>query len=145
VKCIHLLASVLTLSLALGVGAQDLKTLPITVQQPHARPSLAGQTSGVAYMTLLSVQGDQLLSATTPAARSVELHTMAMHGEVMQMRELHSLELPAGQTVALKPSGHHFMLMGLVAPLKEGSTLSMQLKFARAGFVTVQVPVKKLN
>jgi copper(I)-binding protein len=41
----------------------------------------------------------------------VEIHTMSMDDGVMRMRELDSLELPAGNTVVLEPGGLHLMLM----------------------------------
>ena len=49
--------------------------------------------------------------------------------------------VPAGTTVALRPGGYHGMLMGLAAPLREGTSFEVALTFARAGTLTVPVEV----
>jgi len=64
-----------------------------------------------------------------------------MEGDVMKMREVEAIELPAGKTVELKPGGLHIMLMGLKAPLKAGSSVPLTLKFEKAGEVSVKLTV----
>ena len=82
------------------------------------------------------------MAATTAVAKSVELHTMSMEGDVMKMRQLDAIELPKGAMVELKPGGLHLMLMGLKAPLKAGDTFPMTLRFEKAGEVVVTVKVE---
>jgi hypothetical protein len=53
----------------------------------------------------------------------VEVHEMKMEGDVMKMRAIPALDLPAGKTVELKPGGYHVMLMDLKAPLAKGSSV----------------------
>ncbi|HYZ40658.1 MAG TPA: copper chaperone PCu(A)C, partial [Stellaceae bacterium] len=86
---------------------------------------------------------DRLVSASTPAAKKAELHTMSMQGMVMKMRPLAGLDIPAGQPVALKPGGEHIMLLGLKQPLREGQSFPLTLDFAKAGQRTVTVSVEK--
>ncbi len=51
-----------------------------------------------------------------------EVHEMKLEGDVMKMRALPGLDLPAGKAVELKPGGYHLMLMDLKpAPLAEGA------------------------
>ncbi len=64
-----------------------------------------------------------------------------MTGE-MTMRPIAKLELPAGQTVELKPGGYHVMLLDLAKPLEVGTTITLTLTFEKAGEVTVDVPVR---
>jgi copper(I)-binding protein len=66
-----------------------------------------------------------------------------MEGDVMRMRALSSLELPAGQAVQLKPGGFHVMLMDLKAPLKADTQVPLTLRFqdARGAVSTLQVSV----
>jgi hypothetical protein len=82
-----------------------------------------------------------LLGATAAAAR-VEVHEMRMEGDVMRMREIGSLELPAGKTVTLAPGGLHLMLMDLKSPLKVGEKIPVKLRFERAGEVEVLLQVE---
>ena len=129
--------------LALAASAHDFKVGEIQVGHPHARPTNAGQQVGAGYLKLDNRgPADRLVSVTTSAAKSVELHTMSMEGDMMKMRQLDAIELPKGATVELKPGGLHLMLMGLKAPLKSGDTFPMTLRFEKAGEVVVTVKVE---
>jgi len=68
---------------------------------------------------------------------------MEMAGMVMKMRPLAGLDIPAGQSVTLKPGGEHIMLMGLNGPLREGQSFPLTLTFEKAGAREVTVPVGK--
>lgn len=130
------------LALSQPVWATE-KTKPIQVKEAWAMPSLAGVKHGVAYVTLVnrSAHDDTLTRVSAPVAENVEIHTHDTHGDVMRMRELPSLALPAGETLAMKPGAEHIMLMSLKKPLKEGDSFPLKLKFAEAGEITVSVPV----
>jgi hypothetical protein len=94
-------------------------------------------------MTLRSTAADRLVSAGTPVADTTELHTTVRDGDVMRMRPVAGIDLPAGRPVALSPGGLHVMLLGLRAPLKEGETIPLTLTFERAGTIEVRVPVAR--
>jgi copper(I)-binding protein len=128
---------------ALPAAARDYKLGPLTIEHPWARPTLPGQVVGGAYLGIRNGgnAGDRLLGASTAAAR-VEVHEMRMEGDVMRMREIGSLELPAGKTVTLAPGGYHLMLMDLKSPLKAGDTIPIKLRFERAGEVEVLLQVQ---
>ena len=137
----------LTLALAsLGAHAHDYKLGSIRIDHPYARATAAGQPIGGAYLKLDN-QGadDRLLSASAAVSKSVEMHSMAMDGDVMRMRQVQAIELPAGKTVELKPGGLHIMLVGLKAPLKAGNHFPMKLTFAKAGELTVDVMVQAIG
>ena len=99
--------------------------------------------SGAAYVSVVNqgTKADRLLSISTPAARSAELHTTVMAGDVMKMEAAGEIDVPAGATLEMKPGGLHVMLMGLIAPLKQGETIEMTLRFERAGDLKVMVPI----
>ena len=113
----------------------------VHVDGAWARPTVAGQSVGGGYLSLRSVRADRLLGVSTPAAERVELHTMAMVGDVMQMRQLDAIELPAGQKVEFKPGGLHLMLLGLKQPLAAGSKLPLTLRFEKASEQKVEMSV----
>ena len=139
----HWLAAPLLLAAALATHAQDAKLGAIQIDQPRTRATAAGQAVGGGFFKLTNAgPSDRLVAASSPASKTVELHTMRMEGDVMRMREVEAIELPAGQTVELKPGGLHLMLMGLKAPLKAGETVPVTLKFEKAGEVTVQLKVE---
>lgn len=98
-----------------------------TVQDPWVRGTVARQKATGAFMRITSAQGGKLVAAQSPVAGVVEIHEMAMVGDVMKMRAVAGLELPAGQTVELKPGGYHVMMMDLKQPLKDGQTVPLTL------------------
>jgi copper(I)-binding protein len=83
------------------------QTNQLEVSNAWARATPAKAENGVTYVTILSPTPDRLLSASSPAAKKAELHTMEMVGMVMKMRPIAGLDIPAGQPVALKPGGEH--------------------------------------
>lgn len=134
-------SAALLLAAALPSAAQ---TGSVTVEQAWARPTVAGQKVGGTYLTLNNGGGaDRLLGASSAAAAKVELHSMKMDGDVMRMRKVEAVDLPAGQTVALEPGGYHLMLVGLKQPLKAGASFPLTLRFAKAGELEVEVKVQK--
>jgi copper(I)-binding protein len=115
----------------------------IAVEQPWARAAIKGGTGG-AFLTLRNTgsQLDRLVSASTPLARSTEVHETVRDGEVMRMRPVAGLEVPPGGSITLRPGGAHLMMMGLTEALRPGTTLPLTLTFEHAGKVELQVPVQ---
>ena len=125
--------------LAFTSSAAGAAELSVTDAFSRATP---GAGPGVAYLTIHGGDTpDRLVSASTPRSAKVELHTMTMDGDVMRMREVDALDVPAGGEVKLAPGGMHLMLMGLAAPLKAGDTVPLTLHFDHAGDRVVEVPV----
>ena len=118
----------------------------IQVEGAWARASVQGQKATGAFMKLTAKDGAKLVSASSPAAGVTEVHEMKMEGDVMKMRAVTGLDLPAGQAVELKPGGYHVMLMDLKAPLAKGSTVPVTLTFKNAqgaeSKLELQVPVQ---
>ena len=70
---------------------------------------------------------------------------MAMEGNVMKMRQVIDIAVPAGGSVELKPGGLHLMFMNIKAPLTAGESVPVKLKFAKAGEVEVKMPVNAMG
>jgi copper(I)-binding protein len=66
-----------------------------------------------------------------------------MSGSMMGMREIESLELPAGEEVSLEPGGYHVMLFDLVKPIEAGDTIPVTLTFEKAGEIEVQAEARE--
>lgn len=85
---------------------------------------------------------DRLLGGTSEAVESVQVHQMAMEGDVMKMGRVEGgLEIPAGEAVTLAPGGLHLMLIGLRNPFSEGECVEVRLQFEEAGEVPVLLNV----
>lgn len=101
----------------------------VSVQDPWVRATVAQQKATGAFMQLSSPKAVKLVSASSPLTPSVEVHEMAIQGEMMRMRQVQSVPLPAGQSVELKPGGFHIMLMNLKSQVKEGDVVPLTLVF----------------
>lgn len=136
-------------TLAVSALAHDYRVGDLVIDHPWARATVPGQKAGGAFLKIENRgrSADRLLSAAAPAERvgRTELHSMRMEGNVMRMREIAAIDIPAGQTVALEPGGLHLMLLGLTSPLKAGEKLPLVLTFEKAGTVTVQVHVEAVS
>ena len=90
---------------------------------------------GAGYITILNkgTSDDRLVSASSPVAGMTQIHEMKMEGDVMKMRAVPHLDLPAGRTTELKPGGYHIMLMDLKKPLAAGTSVPLTLTFRDAG------------
>lgn len=117
----------------------------LMVESPWARATARGSRVGGAFLTIHNAgeQTDRLIAADSDVAARVQLHRTQMENGVMQMRHVEDgIEIPAGGMAELMPGGFHVMLMGLTAPLQEGSTFPVTLTFERAGSITIDVPVR---
>jgi hypothetical protein len=99
----------------------------VTVTDPWARATAPAQPVGGAFMTLTSDRAVDVIAASSPVAKTVEIHEMKMEGDVMKMRAIPKLALPAGKPVTLEPGGYHLMLVDLKQPLKEGERVPITL------------------
>jgi len=131
---------------ATAVGAAA--SAQTTIKDPWVRGTVAQQKASGAFMHITSAGGGKLVSASTPVAGLVEIHEMAMEGNVMKMRAVPGLDLPAGKTVELKPGGYHVMLMDLKQQLMAGETVPLTLvvegKDGRRETIEIKAPVKPL-
>lgn len=119
------------------------KMAGITIETPWARATPPGAPTGAIYLTVHNAghSDDRLIAASTPAAKKAELHTHIMDGNIVKMREVAAIPVPAGKDVRLAPGGYHVMLMGLRHPLKRGDKVQLTLTFKKAGKITVTAPI----
>lgn len=131
----------LTLIAALACASVHAQT--VQIKDAWARSSVPGQKASGAFMKISAKDGAKLVSASSPVAGVVQVHEMTMEGNVMKMRAVAGgLDIPAGQTVELKPGGYHVMLMDLKAPLVKDSSVALTLVFKDAKGAESKVDLK---
>jgi copper(I)-binding protein len=138
--------AVVSAALALSGLAAAAQT---TVTDAWVRGTVAQQKATGLFAKITSVNGGKLVAASSPIAGAVEVHEMVMEGNVMKMRPVPALELPAGKVVELKPGGYHVMLLELKQPLKAGDTVPVNLvvegKDGKRESVEVKATVRALG
>jgi periplasmic copper chaperone A len=121
----------------------------LEVKDPWVRATAANQKATGAFMRISAASGGRLVEVRSPVAGVAEVHEMTMDGNVMKMRAVSGIDLPAGKAVELKPGGYHVMLMDLKQPLKEGDsvpiTLIVELAGGKREAVDLKVPVRPLG
>ncbi len=144
----QLVCTFATLLFAGSAFAHEYTLGDLHIGHPYARATAPSQPAAGAYISVTN-QGktaDKLISASSPAAKQVEIHTMSMEGNVMKMRPLEFVEVQPGQTINMQPGqGPHIMLIGLQQQLKEGESVPATLVFEKAGKIEVSVKVEALT
>jgi periplasmic copper chaperone A len=137
-----MLAALMAYSVA--VSAQE-----VAVQRAWVRATVPGQKATGAFMRLTSKEGAALIGATSPVADTAEMHQMVLDDNIMKMRLLPKVDLPAGKMVEFKPGGYHVMLMDLKRTLRKGDTVPVTLKVegkdGRAFSVSFKAEVLDIN
>ncbi len=131
-----LCGGLLAMMVAAPVYAADVK-----VTNAWARATVPGQDSASVQLTVTSKKDATLVGVLSGSAERGEIHTMAMEGDVMKMRAIESLPLPAKKAVTLGADGNHLMLIGLKKPLKAGRKLplAIEVKLANGKTKTIRI------
>lgn len=139
-----ILASLLALS-----ATAALAQVQVEVKDPWVRATVQQQKTTGAFMQLSARQDARLVEVRSPAAATVEIHEMSMANNVMKMRSVAGMDLPAGQAVDLKPGGYHIMLINLKQQIKDGDlvplTLVVEGRDKKRQTIELQVPARPLN
>lgn len=142
----HLISAAL---IALTANAWAQGTTLIEVKDPWVRATVAQQKATGAFMQLTAKADSKLVEARSLVAGVVEIHEMAMVDNVMKMRQVPGVALPAGKAVELKPGGYHVMLMDLKGQVKEGDVVPVTLVFegkdGKRESIEVKAPAKPLS
>jgi periplasmic copper chaperone A len=104
----------------------------------------AGVAPSALYATLRNVRAidDTLLAVLPDLAEGVMLHETTQDAEGrVQMRHLEAIPVPGNATVALERGGLHVMIGRLDTNVVRGDSLSVTFRFARAGAITLPLPV----
>ncbi len=105
-------------------------------------PSVAGAAE-LHEVVMVDDGGGDMSSTTMGGDMSGTTMGGSMEGEgTMRMQQVEQIDLAAGESVELEPGGYHIMLLDLVAPLEEGTTIQITLDFENATSVTVNAEVR---
>ncbi|WAC73086.1 copper chaperone PCu(A)C [Roseateles sp. SL47] len=142
---IHWLAPVVAALMTVSVQAQA----QVAVKDPWVRATVPNQKATGAFMQLTSPSGTRLVAVKTPLTPKAEVHEMLMEDNIMRMRQVAGIDLPAGKVVELKSGGYHLMLLDLPSQVKAGDSVPLTLIFedksGRRQTQDVIAPVREIN
>lgn len=131
-------------SMVASIGTSSAQSKgDLEIEKPWARATAPGASVGGGYLVVRNkgAAGDRLVGVSSPASARVEIHEMAMEKDVMRMREVKGVDVPAKKSVEFKPGGYHLMLVELKAPLKPGDKVPLTLRFEKAGEIKAELAV----
>jgi hypothetical protein len=114
------------------VSAAETAPAEIHASGAWARPMPPGARVGAGYVSLHNAGAEtrRLVSASSPRASSMEIHTMAEVDGVMRMRRLKDgVEIAAGARAELKPGAEHLMFFNPDPAFIEGEKVPVLLVF----------------
>ena len=129
-------------------AAEPYRVGALEIVQPWTRATPSGATVAGGYLRIRNTGSapDRLVGGSSEVAKRFEIHSMAMDGGVMRMRQVaDGLEIKPGETVEFKPGGLHVMFVDLTRPLKKGERIKGTLRFEKAGAVDVEFPVEAIG
>ena len=124
--------------------AHEEKSEHLTISHPWSRATAPSQKVGAVFMKI-STNGnipDRLIGAESPDAETVQIHGHTMVNDVMRMRPVEGVDIPAEGQAILEPGGFHIMLVGLKAPLFEETVIPLTLEFEKAGKVEIEAVIE---
>jgi copper(I)-binding protein len=145
-------ATLLGVALAGWLAATPVRAAPaapiVVAEDAWVRGTVEGQTGSGAYMRLTSSEDAQLVGASSVVAEHVEIHEMRTVNDMMRMRRVDRLALPAHVTVALDHE-YHVMFIGLKHQLLPRQIVPITLQIldaaGRRHTVQIEAPVRALN
>src|ERR1700686_3317529 len=131
-KCISFVFGVVMMLCGTQAFAQSFKVGSIEVDRPWVRatPKGADSTAGYFRITNSGTAADRLTGGSTALSSSFQIHEMTMTDGVMNRGPWpNGLDIKPGETVELKPSSVHAVLVGLKKPVKQGDHVKGTLTF----------------
>lgn len=113
----------------------------IQVDSAWARATAPGQDAAMVDLTITSSKEARLVGFSSAVCRETQMHSMIHDKGMMKMREVTSVDLPAGRRISLGEAGFHLMLLGLKSPLRAGDSVPLTLNVVTADKTQVKVEV----
>jgi hypothetical protein len=128
-----------------NMGSGTMETHTQQMPTEGALGSMIGST-GSAYMTIKNTgqEADKLVAAASDVADAVEIHISEMKDEIMTMRQVDGVDIPAAGEAILEPGSYHMMLIGMNRELAIGEKVSLTLTFEKAGQINIEAEVRAM-
>ncbi|TVT76306.1 MAG: copper chaperone PCu(A)C [Denitromonas halophila] len=143
---LHLATALLALglpALAPAAGMAD----HVAIEDAHVRQMPPAAPNTAAFLTVINTATTpiRLTGARSAVANTVELHDHIQDGDILRMRRIDGVDIPAGSRAALAPGGKHVMLIGLKQALKAGTQVQLTLQFADGSEYPLSAPVTPIR
>jgi periplasmic copper chaperone A len=133
------------MALAAGLGFAQVACAPrkaLVIEHTEFRPPLGSGDIGAAYFSIRSARADRIVAISSSAARAVQIHASVTEGDIVTMKRMETIELPAGKTVKFEPGGLHLMV---ISPSKEAFESGFPITIELQSGARETVPFRKFD
>jgi len=118
----------------------------LKIIDPWMRVGAQGQSTGLFFkIQNNSDKADTLYKVEFEPAGLVQIHeTYDAGNDMLGMREIKEIVIPAKSSFELKPGSYHVMLMKLKQDIKKGFVGNATLYFKKAGKILIKVEAKEM-
>lgn len=142
VRRVKLMLCAVVLVSGVSLQAQDAG---VVARDAWVRVPLPSKTETALFAVLENHSAERraVVSASSDAAQTVEMHEMKMDRTMMVMKPVSEIGIPAKGKTALNSNGFHLMLFGLKKRPAVGDTIEVTLKLDNGASVPVKAEVRK--
>jgi periplasmic copper chaperone A len=118
----------------------------IIIKDSWMRPNGKGMTTAL-YFSIENTgdQADTLFKIESELSKKVEIHETYQKDDMMGMREVGQIIIPAGSIFELKPGSYHIMLIGLNRDVEKDYEGEFSLFFKQAGEIKINARAKAMQ
>ncbi len=133
----------LSLLICFFVLSNDPISAKVVFHGGYAFETFKGQKVAAAYVSIFNQSDNDVVieKITSNISDLAEIHDTVLDGEIMRMKKVESLNIPARSEFYFQPGSTHIMLMGLNQELKDGKTFNLNFVFKNQEKVNVKIMV----
>jgi|GEM_PF-412756 copper(I)-binding protein len=124
-------------------GSPRPKVVEVAEAWVGLTPPTMAMNAGYFSLSNLSDNPIELVSVTSPAYGSIEIHQSQLLNGIASMRMLPTLTIQAHQQVQFESGGLHLMMRKPIVAMSLGDSAVVQLHFKNGTSVHVEMPVLK--
>ncbi|MBU1618191.1 MAG: copper chaperone PCu(A)C [Gammaproteobacteria bacterium] len=132
-------------ALWLGLGS-CVVAAEVMVTDATVREMLPGRSMTAGYFSISnkSAAEVELISASSPAFGSIELHQHSHKDGMMKMEQVSSVKIAAGEAVLFQPGALHLMLFDAKTSITKGQKIPLRLEFKDGQSIDIQAEVSAI-
>ena len=125
------------------VLSNNLLSAKVVFHGGYTFETFKGQKVAAAYVSIFNQSDNDVVieKVTSNISDVAEIHDTVLEGEIMRMKKVESLNIPARSEFYFQPGSTHIMLMGLNQELKDGETFNLNFIFKNQEKVNVKIMV----
>ena len=133
----------LSLLICFFVLSSDPISAKLVFHGGYAFETFKGQKVASAYVSIFNQSDNDVVieKITSNISDVIEIHDTVLEGEIIRMKKVDSLNIPARSEFYFQPGSTHIMLMGLNQELEDGKIFNLNFVFKNQEKVNVKIMV----